>query len=282
MRPLTLAVLLSVVATACGAGAIPRPTAVPATPAPAAAATAPSASTIAPGGPKPAFLTASLTDVRTGEQFAIGGFPGKVVLVIAIIIFAVVEGALFYSLYKYRAKKGAVAAQIHGNTRLEIGWTVGAALILVVLAVLTFVQLDGIRDPENSDPDGLQLAARRDVDRQPFLEGDPKHREPEVRLGGVDDLDVRGVRAERREVRPRGRAEGALVVHHQRGSVLLGEGHQVTPADREVPLRSDRRGGRQHLFERGHRPRDGTRSRACGPVLDCNPPHSRAGRHRRP
>lgn len=102
-------------------------------------------------------------DLLTPED---GGSPNadkidslyKVVLVIAIIIFAVVEGALFYSLYKYRAKKGAVAAQIHGNTRLEIGWTVGAALILVVLAVLTFVQLDGIRDPENSDANGLQLA----------------------------------------------------------------------------------------------------------------------------
>ena len=83
----------------------------------------------------------------------------KVVLAIAVVIFIVVEGALFYSIYKYRARKGAVAAQIHGNTRLEIGWTAGAALILVVLAVLTFVQLDGIRDPENSDPDGLALTA---------------------------------------------------------------------------------------------------------------------------
>ena len=32
----------------------------------------------------------------------------------------------------FRARKGAVAAQIRGNTRLEIGWTVGAAVILVV------------------------------------------------------------------------------------------------------------------------------------------------------
>ena len=83
----------------------------------------------------------------------------KVVLAIAVVIFVVVEGALFYSIWKYRARKGAVAAQIHGNTRLEIGWTVGAALILVVLAVITFVQLPGIRNPPNSDPDGLQLAS---------------------------------------------------------------------------------------------------------------------------
>ena len=53
----------------------------------------------------------------------------------------VVEGALVYSVYKFRAKKNPVAAQIHGNTRLEIGWTVGAALILVILTVVTFVKL---------------------------------------------------------------------------------------------------------------------------------------------
>ena len=42
-------------------------------------------------------------------------------------------------------RKGAVAAQIRGNTRLEIGWTVGAAVILVVLAVVTFIKLPDIR-----------------------------------------------------------------------------------------------------------------------------------------
>src|SRR4051794_37854411 len=82
------------------------------------------------------------------------------VMVVAIIVFLGVEGALFYSLFKFRARRGAVAAQIRGNTRLEIGWTVGAAVILVVLAVETFIQLPGIRTPPNSGPNGLQLADR--------------------------------------------------------------------------------------------------------------------------
>jgi cytochrome c oxidase subunit 2 len=82
------------------------------------------------------------------------------VMGVAIIVFLGVEGALFYSLFKFRARRGAVAAQIRGNTRLEIGWTVGAAVILVVLAVVTFIQLPGIRDPPNSGPNGLQLADR--------------------------------------------------------------------------------------------------------------------------
>ena len=76
-----------------------------------------------------------------------------IILIIAVIVFVGVEGVLFYCLFKYRAKKGRVAAQIHGNTRLEIGWTVGAAVILVFLTVATFVMLPGIKNPAQSDID---------------------------------------------------------------------------------------------------------------------------------
>lgn len=78
----------------------------------------------------------------------------KIVLVIALAIFVLVEGALVYALFRFRARKGAVAAQIRGNTRLEVGWTLGAALILVVLAVLTFAKLASIQDPTNTGPAG--------------------------------------------------------------------------------------------------------------------------------
>jgi cytochrome c oxidase subunit 2 len=102
-------------------------------------------------------------DLLTPES---GGSPNaddidtlyKFVFAVAIIVFVGVEGVLLYSVFKFKAKKGRVAAQIRGNTRLEIGWTVGAALILVVLAVLTFVKLDGIRNPPDSSANGLQLA----------------------------------------------------------------------------------------------------------------------------
>jgi cytochrome c oxidase subunit 2 len=83
----------------------------------------------------------------------------KLVLYVAAVVFLIVEGTLVYSVYKFRAKKGAVAAQIHGNTRLEIGWTVAATLILVVLTVVTFVKLPSIINPPNSDPNGLVLSA---------------------------------------------------------------------------------------------------------------------------
>ncbi len=75
----------------------------------------------------------------------------NIILYIAAVVFFVVAGALLYSVFKFRAKKGAVAVQIHGNTRLEIGWTVAAALILVALTVITFVKLPSIINPPNSN-----------------------------------------------------------------------------------------------------------------------------------
>jgi cytochrome c oxidase subunit 2 len=109
-----------------------------------------------------------LTPIASADLFTPedGGSPNaddidtlyKYVLAVAVVVFLGVEGALIYSIVKFKARKGAVAAQIRGNTRLEIGWTVGAAVILVVLAVVTFVKLDGIRNPPNSGPEGLQLA----------------------------------------------------------------------------------------------------------------------------
>src|SRR4051812_29884496 len=105
----------------------------------------------------------AFADFATPES---GGSPNaddidslyKIILVLATIIFLGVEGALLYSVFKFKARKGAVAAQIRGNTRLEIGWTVGAALILVVLAVFTFLKLAAIRNPPDSGPDGVNIA----------------------------------------------------------------------------------------------------------------------------
>lgn len=75
------------------------------------------------------------------------------IFVLGAIVFVGVEGVLIYCLVKYKARKGRVAAQIHGNTRLEIGWTVGAAVILVFITIVTFIMLPGIKDPAASDID---------------------------------------------------------------------------------------------------------------------------------
>jgi len=82
------------------------------------------------------------------------------VFVLALFIFAGVEGTLLYSLWKYRARKGRQAAQIHGNTKLEVGWTVGAAVILIFITFFTFLKLGAIKDPKPSvvDANGQPVA----------------------------------------------------------------------------------------------------------------------------
>jgi cytochrome c oxidase subunit II len=79
----------------------------------------------------------------------------KLILAVAAVVFFGVEGVLLYSMIRFRARKDAVPAQIRGNTRLEIGWTLGAAVILVILAIVTFAMLPDIRNPPNSDADGF-------------------------------------------------------------------------------------------------------------------------------
>ena len=79
-----------------------------------------------------------------------------IILYVAAVVFVIVEGALAYSVYKFRAKKVRTAAQIHGNTRLEIGWTIAAAAILVVLTVVTFIKLPSILNPPNSSAPFLE------------------------------------------------------------------------------------------------------------------------------
>ena len=105
-----------------------------------------------------AFAGVLAPDARSGSPNAEGiRSLYWIIFAIAVVIFVGVEGLLIYSIVKFRARKGAVAAQIHGNTRLEIGWTVMAALILVVLAVVTFAKLGQIQNPPNSGPGGVSL-----------------------------------------------------------------------------------------------------------------------------
>jgi cytochrome c oxidase subunit 2 len=79
-----------------------------------------------------------------------------ITLAIAIVIFLLVEGVLIFSLIKFRRRRrDEEPAQIRGNTPLEVGWTIGAAAILVVLTVVTFAYLGGIKNPASSKPGGL-------------------------------------------------------------------------------------------------------------------------------
>lgn len=111
-------------------------------------------------GALPAFA-----DVFTPED---GGSPNadridtlyKITGAIGLIVLAGVETALIYSLVKYRRRRGEPEpVQIAGNAGLELGWTIGAIVLVAIIATVTFIFLPGIQNPERSGPGGLARAA---------------------------------------------------------------------------------------------------------------------------
>ena len=72
-------------------------------------------------------------------------------LYICLFIGVIVFGAMMYALIKFRKSKGAVAVPIHGNSTLEVIWTIIPFIILIALAIpATNVMLD-MADVEDSD-----------------------------------------------------------------------------------------------------------------------------------
>lgn len=57
---------------------------------------------------------------------------------IAAVVFVLVEGALVFAIWRFRRRSpGDTPRQVHGNTRLEIAWTIIPALLLAGVAVPT-------------------------------------------------------------------------------------------------------------------------------------------------
>ncbi len=72
---------------------------------------------------------------------------------VAAVIFVVVEGVLVFFVWKYRHRKDreGIPPQVHGNTRLEIAWTILPAIILAGVAVPTVTTIFELsREPEGN------------------------------------------------------------------------------------------------------------------------------------
>jgi len=73
-------------------------------------------------------------------------------LYVAIGIFIVVGSILFYTIIRFRAKPGdPIPKQIHGNTTLEVIWTVIPIIILTVIAVPTVRHGFSLASPPTDD-----------------------------------------------------------------------------------------------------------------------------------
>ncbi len=83
------------------------------------------------------------------------------VFVVAGVVFVLVQGLVLYVIVKFRARPDSPEPeQVHGNTRLEVGWTLVPALILVCVAVPTIATIfDIARTPEN--PVNVTVTARQ-------------------------------------------------------------------------------------------------------------------------
>lgn len=74
---------------------------------------------------------------------------------ICVAIGIVVFGIMFYAIIKHRKSKGAVAAQFHDNTTVEIIWTLIPLLILVAMAIPATATLLKMEDTRDADLDIL-------------------------------------------------------------------------------------------------------------------------------
>src|SRR5579859_1188292 len=80
-------------------------------------------------------------------------------LVLATIVFVLVEGLLIYSSLRFRRRAALPTIeppQIHGNTRLEVMWATVPALILVGLFGITVTRM-GELDTIPSDPGVMHI-----------------------------------------------------------------------------------------------------------------------------
>jgi cytochrome c oxidase subunit 2 len=72
------------------------------------------------------------------------------------IVFVLVEAGLLYTIFRYRHREGAPQPkQVHGNTALEITWTLIPALVLAFIAVPTVRTIFRTQAP--AAPDALQV-----------------------------------------------------------------------------------------------------------------------------
>ena len=81
-------------------------------------------------------------------------------LILATVVFVLVEGLLIYSSLRFRRRAPLPAReppQIHGNTRLEVMWATVPALILVGLFGITVTRLGDISQLP-TDPNTLRIA----------------------------------------------------------------------------------------------------------------------------
>lgn len=116
---------------------------------------------------------------------------------VCVVIGLVVFSVMIVSIIKHRKSKGAVAANFHESTKIEIVWTTIPVLILIALAIPAAKALVKIEDSSNADMTirvtGYQWKWEYEYPEQGikfFSSLDQKSREASAKGSGIDPASV--------------------------------------------------------------------------------------------
>jgi cytochrome c oxidase subunit 2 len=74
-----------------------------------------------------------------------------IMFVAAVVVLAIVDGAIIYAGIKFRERPGHAAQQFHGHNLLELTWTVIPTIMVVGFSVLSWQKLDFINNTRGGD-----------------------------------------------------------------------------------------------------------------------------------
>jgi cytochrome c oxidase subunit II len=101
-----------------------------------------------PGGPKvnQLDLHAPVTKIATDIQWL-----HNFMMIVCIAIFIAVFGVMFYSVFKHRKSKGAVAATFHESVAVEIAWTAIPMAIVIAMGYAATTTVVAMKDTTGAD-----------------------------------------------------------------------------------------------------------------------------------
>lgn len=116
------------------------------------------------------------------------------ILVVATVVFVAVTGVLMVSIVRFRARPGLPAPrQLHGNTTIEIIWTIVPSVILFAVLVGTIYTLFSIGQPANANAMNVRVIGHQwwwefqYLDNGNFVTADEMH----IPVGRVVHVELR-------------------------------------------------------------------------------------------
>jgi cytochrome c oxidase subunit 2 len=116
----------------------------------------------------------------------------NVMIILSNLVFAVVIVMMAYAIYKYRAKPGdeSDGEPIHGNTRLEIIWTVIPTIIVLFGGVYSTIVLDNVEAKSDGPTMKVDVTAQQYAWKFDYPEQGVTSNELHVPVGTQLDLEL--------------------------------------------------------------------------------------------